>query len=161
MRELLDEKLDPSWHPYDPIKGQPTLIKEARRGLRWSTIRQQPKIPGPGLSRSRPRSQLSDEWTKSARAVGAAPIFLANEVDDEEGPMLALNFQYIEKGYVYTNGMEEPSQDFQIGCVCRRCDVPSDCECQSDSEVVNKDGNKAFAYKDSVKTHPLFIRVVS
>ncbi|KAJ3575476.1 hypothetical protein NP233_g1070 [Leucocoprinus birnbaumii] len=179
MHELLQEKLSPDWnpkggHPLLLQKGScysSSVGSAGRRSLRRSTVQRQqqqrepsvePKdvagpVAGPSTrsdSRSvqRPRitqTKLSIEWTEIASSAGAAPVYFINEVDDEEAPSLAPGFQYIEKGYIYADGIEKPPQDFQIGCSCDYCESPDACECQNDSEVAQKNGHKAYAYLDS------------
>ncbi|XP_006455981.1 hypothetical protein AGABI2DRAFT_180791 [Agaricus bisporus var. bisporus H97] len=92
------------------------------------------------------RLECSLKWTKIARAAGAAPITIVNDVDDEEIPFLALGFCYLEKGYQYPPYIDPPKLDFQVGCDCKRCGDASQCDCQSVSELVDDDGQKIFAY---------------
>ncbi|KAF5353913.1 hypothetical protein D9756_007135 [Leucocoprinus leucothites] len=110
MHDLLDEKLSPDWSPGSHssllMKNRSYIsAAQRRRGLRQSTIRshesseaKEPTLPT-STTVQPPQAKLSNEWTKVARAAGAAPISFINEVDSEEGPKLAPGFKYIEKGH--------------------------------------------------------------
>ncbi|KAF9450842.1 SET domain-containing protein [Macrolepiota fuliginosa MF-IS2] len=98
------------------------------------------------MHNSRYRFQLSLQWSRIAQSQGAAAISFVNDVDDEDTPPLVPDFKYLERGYIWSKGIEKPNKDFQIGCDCTRCESALECGCQSISEVVNKGGRKAFGY---------------
>ncbi|GLB41257.1 putative set domain-containing protein [Lyophyllum shimeji] len=119
----------------DEIKSRPVRVTRCR------TQRTSP------VKRSR-RERLETDWTAAAHASGAAGISIVNDVDDEDGPPLPPRFRYIESEYRYSNKVERIDEAaYFVRCECEReCTKAVWCECQGESGVVDKRGNKTFAY---------------
>ncbi|KAF5325673.1 hypothetical protein D9611_000379 [Ephemerocybe angulata] len=93
-----------------------------------------------------PREVLSDEWSRFG-----APITFRNDVDDEEIPPLGPNFRYIERGYVYDDGIPgvDECRDFLLSCSGHDVCGPSrigNCDCQGESHLDDETGRVLCAY---------------
>ncbi|KAI0262874.1 hypothetical protein BC834DRAFT_828379, partial [Gloeopeniophorella convolvens] len=77
------------------------------------------------------QARLETQWTSAAQDKGAASLAFVNEVDDEDGPPLPSNFQYLEDRYAYSKGYFHPDQAFFVSCDCfPTCKLRSLCSCQ-------------------------------
>ncbi|KAJ3963302.1 hypothetical protein EV361DRAFT_957241 [Lentinula raphanica] len=65
---------------------------------------------------------LTSQWSAAAAGHGALPIQFLNEIDDEDGPPLHTEFQYLEKTYSYQIEREEKpkAQNHKTSCPCLR-----------------------------------------
>ncbi|OAX38927.1 SET domain-containing protein [Rhizopogon vinicolor AM-OR11-026] len=99
----------------------------------------------------RGRVLLLSNWNRAAMEVGAAAIHISSAITDAEIGQHLEKFKYMEKKYYF--GDPELQSIFEVdkgaflACTCKRCDRPSHCQCQAESEVVNERlHNKAYAY---------------
>ncbi|KAF4576292.1 hypothetical protein EYR36_004269 [Pleurotus pulmonarius] len=153
---LAPDNLVDRMHKLLDVKQQPTTQQHRQSRLQARTSTSQARS-STASSRSGPsrqpasqerRIQLQKEWTAIANASNAAGIALVNVIDDEDGPPLPLNFQYVEHGYIYHEDVEEIDlDDVMVGCNCYECNLKeaSTCDCQAPSRLLHKDKN-IFAY---------------
>ncbi|KAF7303629.1 SET-domain-containing protein [Mycena indigotica] len=109
---------------------------------------QAPRLPTPLSSTSSSpapfthmiRHHVQTEWTKLARAAGAAPIEFVNSIDDEEVPP-GINslFRYTERDYIMNFGISLPTKI--VGCDCRQtCSHSSGPSCHQNTPAYNPHG---------------------
>ncbi|KAF8525128.1 SET domain-containing protein, partial [Hysterangium stoloniferum] len=98
------------------------------------------------------RKELERLWSTRAGEEGAAPIFFVNDVNDEEIPMLdPKKFIYLESQYLYNISDGPPDDGFMQSCECRTCNA-SLCSCQDDSEILDEEETRTFAYSGGLFT---------
>ncbi|KZS96732.1 SET domain-containing protein [Sistotremastrum niveocremeum HHB9708] len=93
---------------------------------------------------------VTAQWHGVTDAKQAAKVSFLNEVNYDDEPLppgINLEFEYLEDGYIFDDGIEPPSKDFLAGCSGhRRCGDPSFCDCQVPSHVQNEAGHQIMAY---------------
>lgn len=95
------------------------------------------------------RSRIESVWSRAATGAMAAEIRIDRNIADEDIPSNLKRFKYIEKGYLFDDGLHEVfrvSPDVFITCDHQRCIEASDCPCQVDSETVDSLNKKRYAY---------------
>ena len=99
-----------------------------------------------------PSLQLSSEERRSLFTTNLSVlknVSVVNEIDDTSPP---LDFQFVVEN-VLRNGVEQASDDFMIGCGCRKDNGRNmGCEylhCSCLDDLVNSEGKKQFPYSQA------------
>lgn len=114
------------------------------------------------------REQVENEWNKSIRRIGAAPIRIFNDIDDEAIPTTGVNFTYMENQFApcvpyqldlvpsdfstYSDDdIPNTDLDFLSGCECEdNCIDPLRCLCIAESDCVDEQEDMSSPYSAEV-----------
>lgn len=101
------------------------------------------------------RSRLERAWTRAARDVMAVGVRIDRSIADENIPRDLSKFKYIERGYLFDDGLQQvfdvPRDVFTI-CDCFQCLDASRCSCQAISEILDSLQRKTYAYTKGLFT---------
>lgn len=101
------------------------------------------------------RSRLERAWTRAARDVMAVGVRIDRNIADKNIPSDLSKFKYIEKGYLFDDGLHEqfhvPRDVFTI-CDCSQCLDASHCSCQAISDILDPLQRKTYAYSQGLFT---------
>ncbi|KAI6118859.1 hypothetical protein EV401DRAFT_1965707 [Pisolithus croceorrhizus] len=101
------------------------------------------------------RSRMERAWTRAARDVMAIGVRIDRNIADEDIPPNLSKFKYIEKGYLFDDGLQElfevPRDVFTI-CDCSQCLDASHCSCQAISDILDPLQRKIYAYSKGLFT---------
>ncbi|EMD41544.1 hypothetical protein CERSUDRAFT_90112 [Gelatoporia subvermispora B] len=105
--------------------------------------------PTKPLPKRAARTVLQGEWQKAALEVGAAPISIVNDVNDEEIPPLPGGFRYCERKYVRAPDVPQSAEAMNLLVMCDCDDLCMNaqiCQCQDPSDLFNDFEEREFAY---------------
>lgn len=98
----------------------------------------------------RGRALLQSSWNKAAQEAGAADIRISGEIVDGDIGQHLHKFKYMERSYHFDNDGLQSIFNVDPGaflvCGCTTCQRASQCDCQSESEIMNDRGHKLYAY---------------
>ncbi|KIK19302.1 hypothetical protein PISMIDRAFT_154171 [Pisolithus microcarpus 441] len=101
------------------------------------------------------RSRMERAWTRAARDVMAVGVRIDRNIADKNIPSDLSKFKYIEKGYLFDDGLQEqfhvPRDVFTI-CDCSQCLDASHCSCQAISDILDPLQRKTYAYSQGLFT---------
>ncbi|KAL4077105.1 hypothetical protein V8B97DRAFT_2080137 [Scleroderma yunnanense] len=95
------------------------------------------------------RSRIEAAWSTAAADAMAAEIRIDENIADEDIPSDLKKFTYVEKGYLFDDGLQEVFQvspDVFTTCDHQRCLEASDCPCQVNSEILDASNRNRYAY---------------
>ncbi|EEB88725.1 hypothetical protein MPER_13275 [Moniliophthora perniciosa FA553] len=142
LRETPTRRERPSTTPPQvSVKGKEKAVPQAR-------VRRAPSevyIRGPR------QEILQRQWNTIAKRAGAQGITIVNDIDDEEIPILASDFEYLENDYISGIGRDisDPEGFFEF-CTHRdrACTNAKKCGCQQAHPVLDSRDSPTFPYSE-------------